>query len=113
MKKEFDADELIQWWLGKAAAEIQPMVDKIIEYGGAGRAVDLIEVGRELARLKDWEVNDAEAAELGIYFYIRGKMGRWQAAISEGRGVSDDTLHDIGIYIRMVQRIREMGGWPI
>jgi hypothetical protein len=26
--------------------------------------------------------------------------------------VSDDSLFDIGVYVRMAQRIRHSGGWP-
>ena len=26
--------------------------------------------------------------------------------------VSDDTLGDIGVYVRMAQRVRSHGGWP-
>ena len=34
------------------------------------------------------------------------------AAIRRGEFVSDDTLFDIGVYVRMVQRMRETGNWP-
>jgi hypothetical protein len=105
--------ELENWWLEKAHNEIAPLLPKIIEYGGNGRAVDLINIGRDLAHISKQQVTDAEAAELGIYFYVVGKLGRWSAAIANGKPVSDDTLHDIAIYIKMVQRIREKGGWPL
>lgn len=111
---------LESWWADKADEEIRPLVAKAQEYGGARRANDLIELGRELVQagvvapsgLSD-ESKDKFLAELGIWFYVSGKMARWRAAITEGRAVSDDTLVDIGIYIRMVQRIRAVGGWPI
>ena len=108
-----DQDELFQWWVTKAADEISPLLPKIIEYGGNGRAIDLINIGRDLAHTANRQVTDAEAAELGIYFYVVGKLGRWSAAVANGKAVSDDTLHDIAIYIKMVQRIREKGGWPV
>ena len=114
MVEKFDAKELDAWWHTQADKEIAPMISKMVEYGGQGRATDLIDIGRDLAKAMRWEdISDADAAELGIYFYIRGKMGRWFAAISEKRPVSDDTLYDIGIYVRMVQRIRDRGGWPV
>ena len=113
VENEFNPDELNDWWLDTAEREIAPLIDKLIEYGGKGRAIDLIEIGRDLARLQGREIDDAEATELGIYFYLRGKMGRWTAAVMRGEKVSDDTLLDIGIYTRMVQRIRHSGGWPI
>lgn len=113
MVEKFDANELEQWWHDQAAKEVDPLISKLLEYGGAGRAVDLEDIGHDLARMQKREVSDEEAAEIGIYFYIRGKMGRWLAALSDGRRVSDDTLYDIGIYVRMVQRLRDKGGWPV
>lgn len=106
-------DELQQWWMDQAHDEIYPLTAKIVEYGGQGRAIDLIEIGRNLGRLQKREINDAEATELGIYFYLLGKMGRWTAAVQNGTPVSDDTLHDIAIYTKMVQRTRQVGAWPI
>lgn len=112
-KDEFDVDELQLWWMDTAHDEIFPLTAKMVEYGGNGRAIDLIEIGRNIARLAHREVDDAEATELGIYFYLLGKMGRWTAAVQEGRRVSDDTLHDIAVYTKMVQRTRQKGAWPI
>ena len=118
---------LREWWLDLASSEVEPLIAKAIEYGGEGRALDLIEIGRALVtagvklpnqRIAPWPDDkkgmlDADYAELGIYFYLQGKFARWTAAIAEGRPVSDDTLLDIGIYVRMAQRIREVGGWPV
>jgi hypothetical protein len=110
------AQELAEWWEKLAHSEVEPLLLKMTEYGGSGAAVDLIEIGRKLSelgpRLAALAADDASKAELGCYFYIVGKMARWHAALMEGRAVSDDTLHDIGVYTRMVQRIREAGGWP-
>jgi uncharacterized coiled-coil protein SlyX len=111
---------LEEWWMSKAAAEVEPLIAKMTEYGGEGRAVDLLEIGRDLVAAgvkvpgEPNTPNELEAAwaELGVWFYVRGKLARWQAAVTEGRRVSDDTLYDIGIYVRMAQRIREAGGWP-
>lgn len=112
---------LYQWWMQTAHQEIEPMIAKMQEYGGQSRAVDLEEIGRGLVMSGVRRIDEAtgpvgEAAryqELGCYFYLLGKFGRWTAAVAEGRPVSDDTLHDIGIYVRMVQRIRAVGGWPV
>jgi cell division septum initiation protein DivIVA len=112
-----------QWWMDKAAAEVEPLIAKMTEYGGEGRAVDLHEIGRALLGAGvqvpnpgtddiTEETVDEVMSEMGIYFYLVGKFSRWQAAVAEGRRVSDDTLLDIGIYVRMAQRIREVGGWP-
>jgi hypothetical protein len=108
------------WWIIKAASEIDPLISKAIEYGGAERASDLVEIGRTMAASGvitppglTPEQEEAHYAELGMYFYLVGKMARWTAAISEGRRASDDTLLDIGVYVRMCQRVREAGGWPV
>jgi adenylosuccinate synthase len=106
-------DELTDWWLEQARKEAKIMQPKAFDYGGRGAAVDLIDIGNDLARLMGRkDVSVKEATELGIYFYIKGKFGRWTAALLEGRRVSDDTLHDISVYCRMAQRTRDVGGWP-
>lgn len=99
---------LRDWWLGQAEDEIKRTVPKAVEYG----ATDLVDIGRDLARCMGRTVTDEEAAELGIFFYLRGKMSRWVDAVARGDRVSDDTLFDIGVYVRMAQRVRSHGGWP-
>lgn len=103
--------ELTDWWLTRAAAEIEQTVPKAIEYG----ADDLVDIGREMAQTMGLDVSltlDEDFAELGVYFYLIGKLGRWKSAIRRGEKPSDDTLFDIGVYVRMAQRIRSHGGWP-
>lgn len=99
---------LTDWWLERARQEVESVAPKAIEYG----ATDLADIGHGLAGLMGRKVTNEEATEIGIYFYVVGKMGRWTAAIREGRRVSDDTLLDLGIYIKMAQRSRDVGGWP-
>jgi hypothetical protein len=116
------SQQLIEWWMDKANSDVTSLVDKMIEYGGLGRASDLAEIGRKMidagmpvpnAVLVGVDSKDAYAAEVGIYFYMVGKMSRWSAAIEEGRMVSDDTIHDLKMYATMVQRLRDVGGWPV
>lgn len=102
------ADQIATWWYGKANTEIDMVVPKAIEYG----ATDLIDIGLMLARTMRRTVTEEEAAELGVFFYLIGKIARWQSAIERGERPSDDTLLDIGVYVRMAQRIRDTGGWP-
>lgn len=104
--------ELNDWWVETARKEIDDMTAKMVEYGGNGRAEDLIQIGQTLALTSGRKVDDEEATELGIYFYLIGKMARWTAAVVEGDRPSDDTLHDISVYTRMAQRARHSGGWP-
>ena len=103
-------EALTDWWMDTARTEVEKVAPKAVEYG----STDLSEIGRTLSQVIGRGEGDSEAAqaELGIYFYLVGKMARWTDAIKSGRPVSDDTLHDIGVYVRMVQRIRDVGGWP-
>lgn len=102
------AGELRAWWLELAGAEAEKVVPKAVEYG----ATDLRDIGRDLAAISGRKVTDEEATELGIYFYLRGKLSRWTDAVIRGDRPSDDTLHDLGVYVRMAQRTRSHGGWP-
>lgn len=102
-------DQIASWWREIAEAEIQAVVPKAIEYG----AGDLREIGRQLRESGAGDQSTDEGdVELGIYFYVVGKLARWSDAIRTGRKVSDDTLHDLGVYVRMAQRNRAAGGWP-
>ncbi len=108
-------DELRQWWMDTAAAEIDPMIAKALEYGGSGTALDLIDIGTNIVRMTGDRVSDysvAQLTELGIVFYVQGKTSRITAAVAEGRWPSDDTWHDLGVYARMAARVRHAGGWP-
>lgn len=107
--------ELRGWWEQTAHDEIDGFIDKMEEYGGISRATDLIAIGKSLvaAGVPAPEPTDEVYTELGIWFYLRGKLARWEAAVAEGRRVSDDTLLDSGVYVRMAQRARQTGGWPV
>jgi hypothetical protein len=101
--------DLRRWWLEMAENEIERTVPKAEEYG----ATDLVAIGRVLAACMGRRgVTDADATELAIFFYMVGKMARWEDAVRRGDKVSDDTLFDIGVYVRMAQRNRSHGGWP-
>lgn len=99
---------LIDWWMGQAASEAERTIPKAVEYG----STDLIDIGIMLGRTMRRDVDQEEAAELGVFFYLIGKIARWQSAIERGERPSDDTLFDIGVYVRMAQRIRHAGSWP-
>lgn len=109
---KLDPTELEQiltgWWMDKANEEASAVVPKAVEYG----ATDLRDIGRDLADCMGRTVTDQEATELGIFFYLRGKLSRWVDAVKRGDRPSDDTIYDIGVYCRMAQRNRDAGGWP-
>lgn len=106
--RETLAADLEQWWMDTAHDEAAAVVDKAVEYGSNS----MTELGHDIAKLAGRQVTDQQAIEMACYFYIKGKMGRWSDAIVAGRDVSDDTLGDIGVYVRMAQRVRSNGGWP-
>lgn len=105
-------DSLCDWWVGVAADDIARTEAKIHDYGGRGAAIDLLSIGRDLAMTMSRVVSDEEAIELGIYFYTRGKLARWTAAVMEGRRPSPDTLLDLTFYTMMARRNQAVGGWP-
>lgn len=109
MDAQLLADSIRDWWIERSRQEVESVAPKAIEYG----ATDLAEIGRTMGLiLGRTNMSHEEATEVGIYFYVLGKMARWTAAIREGRRVSDDTILDMGIYIKMQQRNRDVGGWP-
>lgn len=108
MAKQAMVADLEQWWMDCAENEASQVVAKAVEYG----ANSMVEVGHQMAKMQGRTVTDAEATEMACYFYLVGKMGRWSDALARGELVSDDTLHDIGVYVRMTQRVRSNGGWP-
>jgi len=100
---------LTDWWTDQSHAEMEACVPKAVEYG----STDLAVIGRAQGRLMGrHDLTHEEATEMGIYFYLIGKLARWEDAIIHGRRVSDDTLHDASVYIKMQQRNRAVGGWP-
>lgn len=102
--------ELASWWRAHAEDEIRSVVPKAIEYGSG----DLADIGRELARFQGIQevLTDQRAVELGIFFYVKGKLARWADALLHQRECSLDTLFDLDIYTKMAIRNREVGGWP-
>lgn len=99
---------LTNWWMETAEAEIGPVAEKAVEYGPNS----MIEVGRAMGRMSNRDFTDEEAIEVACMFYISGKLGRWVDAVAHGKRPTDDTIHDIGIYVKMAQRNRVVGGWP-
>jgi hypothetical protein len=100
--------DLADWWRDLTEQEIAATVPKAIEYG----ATDLIDIGSQMGRFIGRHLTDQDAAELGCWFYLIGKMARATSAIERGEKPSDDTVKDIGVYVKMIQRIRSAGSWP-
>lgn len=110
------AQKLAEWWRGQAESEIEQTVAKATEYSGTlgGLPQDLVDLGRQIAfvQRREHDFSDAELAEIGVWAYIQGKVNRWSSALRNGRMVSDDSLLDIGVYVRIAQHVRDTGEWP-
>lgn len=96
------------WWVAKGHEDAALVTEKYKEYGNTA----LLEVGRQVADVMGRKVTDGEAQELGIWFFMVGKMARWKTAILKGERVSKDTLDDLAVYSTMARRVHEKGGWP-
>lgn len=100
-------DQLTTEWAKLARDEIEQTIPKAIEYGQQS----LINLGNQLAQLQGRQVTDAQAMELACWSYLNGKIQRFNDAVINQKSVSDDTLFDIGVYVRMIQIIRKSGNW--
>lgn len=99
---------LTEWWMDRAEEEARAVVPKAVTYGSNS----LLQLGRKMAQLQNREVTDEEAMELGCWVYVVGKVERWTDAVMRGERPSDDTIYDVGIYVKMTQRLRDVGSWP-
>lgn len=97
---------LADWWTNESRHELESVLPKAIEYGSA----DLKVIGFALSQMIG-EPKDVTHDELGIAFYVLGKVARLVGGYADGRKPSDDTWHDIAIYTKMAQYAREHDGW--
>lgn len=103
----------VYWWRHQTEIEIEMLRPKIITYGGSGAsALDLVWIGQQMAATMGRQVDDTEATEIGIVWYLLGKIARMMAAIRSGQRVSEDSALDSAVYSRMFLRTRQSGGWP-
>ena len=106
------AAALEQWWEDKTRAEIEGVVPKAIEYSSS----DLEDLGRQWGAAIGWGpellADRSMLTQLGIVMYAQGKLARIWGALREGRSPSDDSVFDLAVYTKMMQRAREFGSWP-
>lgn len=98
--------QLANWWLNETRNELDSVIPKALEYGSA----DLKVIGFALSQMIG-EPKDVTNDELGIAFYVLGKVARLVGGYADGRKPSDDTWHDIAIYTKMAQYARHNGEW--
>ena len=101
-------DYLETWWEDTTEHELKSMLPKVIEYGSN----DLTMIGEAMMLMRPELQDKIHPAELGIAFYALGKVARIIGAYADGIAPSDDSWHDLAIYARMAQRVRNADGWP-
>lgn len=106
MSEELTTRDLAAWWEVETKKEIESVIPKAVEYGSA----DLKVIGYALSQMIG-EPKGVTNDELGIAFYVLGKVARLVGSYADGRRPSDDTWHDIAIYTKMAQFAREHNGW--
>lgn len=99
---------LAEWWSVVADSDVGPAEIKAKEYG----SLDLKIIGSTLREMVGIAPDIISDEEIGMTFYLLGKVARAVSAISAGRKPSDDTWHDVVVYGMMVRRVRETGQWP-
>ncbi len=102
------------WWAAMADVELERTIPKCIEYGDDGD--DLVAIGHDIDMIirKDPPPGVSSTqwqSELGVFFYLRGKVARMLAAFKKGRLPSFDTFFDTKVYAAMLMRIRHHGLW--
>lgn len=104
--QQLSVQALADWWEAETKAELESVIPKAIEYGSA----DLKVIGYALSQMIG-EPKGVTPDELGIAFYVLGKVARLVGGYADGRKPSDDTWHDIAIYTKMAQFARKHDGW--
>lgn len=110
IEAEAAAARLIDLWREMSEDEIRRTIPKAAEYGQQS----LVDLGAVLYRHSGRDpkdTTDATLMEEAVWFYLNGKIQRWNDAAHGGRAVSEDTIFDIIIYARMALTIRKTGTW--
>lgn len=98
-------DSFESWWADKARDQAAMCRKKANEYG----ADDLYEMGAEFIGLMESGPNpspvrvlaDTDAYLAGVFWYVLGKVKRWQSALKRRQRPSKDTLEDLVVYAMM------------
>jgi hypothetical protein len=105
-------EELLTWWRDTCEGDAQRTIPKAIEYGSIDLNIIGFALGECIPTLKEQRrEGSTEAAEMGIAFYLLGKIARMVSAYSEGQAPSDDTWMDVTVYSMMGRRVRDRGSW--
>jgi len=109
-----EEDEFTRWWRTTSEGDLRHSLTKRAEYGSR----DLVRLGEalfEFAGVTREDDDESEweqvCAELGILFYLEGKLARALEAYRQGNLPSTDTYDDLRVYSWMLGRVRETGSW--
>lgn len=102
------ASHLQDWWRKTTEEELESLMPKVVAYGSRD-----LEVMGDVMLMSYPNLRGVVAPEeLAIGFYSLGKMARIMGAYADGHAPSFDSWHDLAIYARMAQRVRDVGQWP-
>lgn len=97
-----DAD-LIEWWIDTSQDDANGYTKKAREYG----SYDLHMIGKVLIHAMVKPPEGVDPREVGVMFYLLGKIARVVSAYEAGKAPSDDTWHDIVVYAMMARLFRQ------
>lgn len=110
--REDQFEELLAWWRMTSDHDAQRTIPKAIEYGSIDLNIIGFALGECIPALREGRrEGSTEASEMGIAFYLLGKIARMVSAYSEGQRPSDDTWMDVTVYSLMGRRVRDRGSW--
>lgn len=101
------AKNLCMWLETHDQATREATLPKAIQYG----SVDLELMGQALEAMMPQLNGKIRGTELAIQFYALGKLARLVSGYAEGIVPDVDSWHDLEIYSKMAQKVRETGDW--
>lgn len=102
MESVLQDGRLADWWARVSEGDYDEYAEKAAEYG----SIDLDVIGHALRRLLPQDLPPGANKELGVLFYLLGKVARAISAYAAGGEPSDDTWHDIVVYGMMSRMFR-------
>lgn len=111
------ASEVMDEIMDLTRMEMQPIVDKAIEYGahdlkvmGGAMWAMLPEASKEKV---PWQEVDQFGQLMAIAFYQLGKVARVFGSLLQGEYPRDDTEYDLRVYSFMYEHIKIHGEWRV
>jgi hypothetical protein len=103
MVSDLPAVDLLEWWMDTTRRDADGYIKKAEEYG----SYDLHVTGEVLLHAMKNPPKGVDPREVGVVFYLLGKIARAVSAYEDGRTPSDDTWHDVVVYAMMARLFRK------